>query len=196
MIPLTVYWNRKTLAHKPPEGAFKLPSSSVLARNEPHPDQPARVENIKKIIEEGFGDRAQFKSASPATRKALLRVHDTEYIDWLQEFSADGGGRIDRTTTGANESTYDAARYAAGAAIAAVKAASDEGDAVPYALARPSGHHAQPAQPDGFCFFNNTAIGAEAALREGPIVWLSSTGMFTTATGHRSVFTAVTISFT
>ncbi|MFC4438502.1 MULTISPECIES: arginase family protein [Natrialbaceae] len=166
-MPLTVYWHRKTIAHEPPAGSFKLPSAPFLAVDEPHPDQPARVENIKAMLESGFGDRAQFESASPASREALLRVHDGSYVDWLREFSADGGGRIDGTTTGANEATYDAARYAAGTAIAAAEAALSDDEAVPYALARPSGHHAQPGQPDGFCFFNNAAIAAEAALEAG-----------------------------
>ena len=35
---------------------------------------------------------------------------------------------------------------------------------MPYACVRPSGHHAQPAQADGFCFFNNVAVAVEHAV--------------------------------
>jgi len=108
------------------------------------------------------------------SRKAIERVHDPDYLDWLVEFCADGGGRIEDTTTGLNEHTYDAARVSARAAIAAAGQAldgsKDDGqEALPYALCRPSGHHAQPDCADGFCYLNNVALAAEAALAtDGP----------------------------
>lgn len=89
------------------------------------------------------------------------------YVDWLEAFCEDGGGRIEDTTTGANEVTFDASRIAAGAAIAAVREAIEEKETVSYALCRPSGHHAQPTCADGFCFLNNAAIAAEEALAYG-----------------------------
>jgi acetoin utilization deacetylase AcuC-like enzyme len=165
--PLTVYWHPRTFDHEPPDGAFKLPSMPFLAADEPHPDQPARVRNIKQIIETTFETDAAFESVDPAPRSAIERVHDPTYVSWLDEFAANGGGYIDDTTTVANEATFDAARHAAGAALAAAEHTLEGRPGVPYALARPSGHHAQSDRADGFCFLNSAAIAAQHALDTG-----------------------------
>ncbi len=162
--PLSVHWHPRTLDHEPPDGAFKLPSSSLLAVDEPHPDQPARVRNVKRMIEGTFDDDASFSLADPASDAALERVHDADYLDWLETFCAAGGGYVDGTTTAASSATDDAARHAVGAAIAATDRALADASAVQYALCRPSGHHAQPDRADGFCFLNHAAIAAEHAL--------------------------------
>ena len=161
---LTVFWNEETLKHRAPDGAFPHPDTSILAEAEPHPDRRERIENIKRMIEVAFGGRARFESVDPAPRLSLERVHDPEYLEWLEEFFADGGGRIEDTTTGGNEHTFDAARHAANAAVRAAQEALENNDGVPYALCRPSGHHAQPDCADGFCFLNNVAIAAAEAL--------------------------------
>ncbi|SEH37861.1 Acetoin utilization deacetylase AcuC [Halopenitus malekzadehii] len=183
---LTVYWDDRMLDHEPPAGAFKYPDTPIVATPEVHPDRRERVENIRAMIDHAFGDVTETVSPSPASRDALERVHDPEYLDWLASFCADGGGRIEDTTTGMNEHSYDAARVAAGAAVEAAEAAlgnrssddepasgdgtdEDDGHALPYALCRPSGHHAQPDRADGFCFLNNAALAVEAALADdGP----------------------------
>jgi len=171
---ITVYWDDRMLDHEPPKGAFKFPDTPIVAVPEVHPDRRERVENIRAMLDHAFGDRTETVSPESASRAALERVHDPEYLDWLIEFCADGGGRIDDTTTGVNEHTYDAARVSAGAAIAAAGHALDEverndGGSLPYALCRPSGHHAQPRYADGFCYLNNVALAAEAALApDGP----------------------------
>ncbi len=160
---LTVYWNEETLKHRPPAGAFSYPHTSVLADAEKHPDRRERIENIKRMIEVAFGERASFEAVDPAPRPSLERVHDPEYLEWLEEFFADGTGRIEDTSTGGNEHTFRAARYAANAAIRAARGARSR-DGVHYALCRPSGHHAQSDRADGFCFLNNVAIAAADAL--------------------------------
>jgi acetoin utilization deacetylase AcuC-like enzyme len=171
---ITVYWNDRMLDHEPPKGAFKFPMTPIVAAPEVHPDRRERVENVLAMLDHAFGDAAAVVSAEPASREALERVHDAEYLDWLVEFCADGGGRIEETTTGLNEHTDEAARVAAGAAIAAAGQALDGAHedgpaALPYALCRPSGHHAQPDRADGFCYLNNVALAAEAALAaDGP----------------------------
>jgi acetoin utilization deacetylase AcuC-like enzyme len=58
------------------------------------------------------------------------------------------------------ESTWESARWSANSAVHAARALIDGADAC-YALARPPGHHASKDLAGGFCYLNNTAIGAE-----------------------------------
>lgn len=64
------------------------------------------------------------------------------------------------TTTPLNEGTYDAARSAVDAALAATRSVLD-GAPLAYALCRPPGHHATTSLYGGYCFFNNAAIAAQ-----------------------------------
>lgn len=158
---LIAYWSDLFLEHNPPAGGFNRESSELLAVDEPHPDKPDRVANIKNIVEQTLGERTEWKDATPATREQLTRVHTAEHLDDFEAFCEAGGGRM-TAFTGANEESYPAAVRAAGAALEAAERSIESGlKEVPYALVRPSGHHAQADQVDGYCFLNNVAVAAE-----------------------------------
>ncbi|MFC6718933.1 class II histone deacetylase [Natrialbaceae archaeon GCM10025896] len=141
-----------------------MPWTDRLEAAEPHPDRRERIENIAAIIENELDDHTTWAGIEPATDSQLARVHDETYINTVRTWADNGGGRLTRETGGSKE-TYQAAAFAAGGAIAAVKRAVDsDRPEVPYALVRPSGHHAQPSQADGFCFFNNVAVAADHVL--------------------------------
>lgn len=55
--------------------------------------------------------------------------------------------------------TFESARWAAAAAVAAADCVIG-GERAAYALSRPPGHHARQDAAAGFCYFNNTAIAA------------------------------------
>jgi acetoin utilization deacetylase AcuC-like enzyme len=61
--------------------------------------------------------------------------------------------------------SLDAARVAAGAAIRAVDAVLDGEASQAFALTRPPGHHARPAEGMGFCLLNHVAVAAAHAVR-------------------------------
>ncbi|MFB6220907.1 MAG: class II histone deacetylase [Halolamina sp.] len=165
---LTVYYDDVFLEHAPPSGAFEMPPSDLLAVDEPHPDRRERIQNVRQAIRETLDDLTGWPAVTPATDEQLERVHDPAYLAELREHSETGGARLTRTTA-VSEKTYEAARHAAGAAIQAAEQAASNDRSVPYALVRPSGHHAQPAQADGFCYVNNVAVAAEELLRRADI---------------------------
>ncbi|MEY7850748.1 class II histone deacetylase [Natrarchaeobius sp. A-rgal3] len=161
---VTALWNERFLEHEPPAGEGEAPWTGRLAVEQPHPDRPDRLRNVRHILRHELEERVRWRDAPEATDEQLHRVHDPSHVEQLRTVCATGGGRI-TGGTGANEATYAAARYAAGGAAAAADHAIERGlEDVPYAAIRPSGHHAQPAQFDGFCFFNNVAVAAEQAL--------------------------------
>ena len=161
---LRVYYDDAALAHVPPSGEAELPWSGRLATQEPHPDRRERVENIAAIVRNELHAHTTWADVTPATQAHLERVHDPDYVDEIEAWSAAGGGRL-TPDTGGNTTTFRAATVAAGGAVAAAERAADSGLAeVPYALVRPSGHHAQSDRADGFCFFNNVAVAAANLL--------------------------------
>ncbi|WP_425499816.1 class II histone deacetylase [Natrinema caseinilyticum] len=167
MTELRVYYDDAALAHVPPSGEFQLPWSGRLAAREPHPDRRERIENIRSIVGSELDDRTTWTDVDPATESEVTRVHAPAYVDEVRSWAADGGGRL-TSETGGNAETYRAALTSAGGAIGAAERAVDPGSSdLPYALVRPSGHHAQTAQSDGFCFFNNVAVAAAHLLETG-----------------------------
>ncbi len=73
---------------------------------------------------------------------------------------ADAGRFVYDTMTLVGPGTWEAARAAAGCALAAADLVTG-GERVVYALCRPPGHHATPAGAGGSCYLNNAAVAAQ-----------------------------------
>jgi acetoin utilization deacetylase AcuC-like enzyme len=129
-----------------------------------HPEHPRRYRAILAALDHaGMLDQGRDLPLQPASDEAILRVHTAAHLDLLNEI-ASGGGWIDADTLVAPDS-LDAARRAAGAAIAAADAALAGRHAI--ALGRPPGHHATRNQAMGFCLLNSVAIAAAHARHQG-----------------------------
>jgi acetoin utilization deacetylase AcuC-like enzyme len=127
-----------------------------------HPERPARLGAALAGLD-AVRDALVPLPPRTATREELERVHVGEYLDRLEGFCAAGGGALDPDTV-VSEGSWEAARLAAGAGLAAVDAL-DRGDGeAAFCALRPPGHHAVPARAMGFCLLNNVAVTA-AALR-------------------------------
>ncbi len=114
------------------------------------------------------GARLVALPARDATDAELLRVHDAGYIASL--LGIKGQSTMLDADTYVAPASVDAARRAAGGAIALVDALLGAGAGEPrqgIALVRPPGHHATADQAMGFCLLNNVAVAAAAALAGG-----------------------------
>jgi acetoin utilization deacetylase AcuC-like enzyme len=166
-VTLDVFWHDDVLAHDTGEGVFEAAASPLMAWDEAHPEGPKRVRNMHAILERGpLAEHARFRAGRHATREELELIHAAPYVDEVARLSAQGGGRVTGTTV-ASPGTFAAAAAAAGTAVAATEAVLAGEAQTTYALVRPPGHHAQPSQADGYCFFNSVAIAAQVARQAG-----------------------------
>ncbi len=130
-----------------------------------HPECPARVQAIEdQLILSRIDAYLTYIDPPLATEQQLALVHTPEHIERVKSSSPTSGYyAIDGDTT-MNPHTWQAALRSAGGAIAAVDAVMNKKAANAFSCLRPPGHHAEPHQAMGFCFFNNVAIAAKYAL--------------------------------
>jgi len=160
------YFDEKCLWHfgKPhalffPVGGWvQPPNASGYAES---PDSKRRLKSLMDVS--GLTAALEQRSAAPASREDLLRVHPAAYLDRFAELSAGEGGEIGIEAS-FGPGGYDIARLSAGLASAAVDAVVTGELRNAYALSRPPGHHCLPNQGLGFCLLANIAIAIEKAI--------------------------------
>lgn len=130
-----------------------------------HPESPARVSHTLEVLDRAPVPGVDRQAPRDATEDELRLAHGAGLVAGLKAFRGTHA-RIDPDTA-MSPATYDAALRAAGAALSAVEAVMSGQAENAFALVRPPGHHAEPDRAMGFCFFNNAAIAAEAALKRG-----------------------------
>jgi acetoin utilization deacetylase AcuC-like enzyme len=145
-----------------------LYSSSVFQQHltGAHPEHPRRLATVDTFLDENaLRERCRTPSWRPASPAEIARVHDSKYIDEIEQYAGAGGGRIEADTV-ISERSFDVASLAAGAVCDAVWRVVAGEDQTALCLVRPPGHHARPRDAMGFCLFDNVAIGAAAAITE------------------------------
>ena len=128
-----------------------------------HPETADRIRAIRQGLKKRHG--VEYRDGYLADRQTVKAVHDSEYVDEIEAFCADGGGTWDADTV-AVEETWEAALASAGLACWAVDEAIDgaDGRETSFSIGRPPGHHAEFDEAMGFCFFNNAAVAAQHAI--------------------------------
>ncbi|MDP9901414.1 histone deacetylase family protein [Variovorax ginsengisoli] len=139
-----------------------------------HPECPQRLDAIEdRLLLTGVGDALTHGEVPLATLPQITRAHTVAHLEHLQELTqrliadvpAGGPGHamLDPDTLLMRD-TVQAARRAAGAAIAATDAVMAGELENAFCAVRPPGHHACREKAMGFCFLNNVAIAALHAL--------------------------------
>jgi acetoin utilization deacetylase AcuC-like enzyme len=109
-------------------------------------------------------------AARAETEEELLAYHTREYIEGVRAYAAGKGpvsgpwGDIDPDTP-LSAGSFEAALYAAGGAMEAVRAVMEGEVDNAYALLRPPGHHALSNRCMGYCIFNNAVLAAHYARK-------------------------------
>jgi len=124
-----------------------------------HPEMPERIARTAPLLKDRHPEW-KWREPVPAAEDELLRAHSRQHIERIatsrQDFDAD-------TQWYPNVEMH--ARRSAGAAIETTRSALRGEPA--FSLMRPPGHHATRDRAMGFCYFNNVAIGAFDALKNG-----------------------------
>ncbi len=134
-----------------------------------HVEGPERLEAINRALTEtGMRDRLVQLAPQSVSLERLARVHQARHIERVRAVAQRGGGGLmgmgDETYVAPR--SYDAALLAAGAVVTGVEVVLRGELRNAFALVRPPGHHAFPDHGEGFCLFNNIAIGAATARAE------------------------------
>ncbi len=132
-----------------------------------HPEQIGRLSAaVSSLKGQDFAGDLDWLAPRPATSGELQAVHDPRYLNGIIDLCAMGGGQIDPDTV-VGSGSWDTARFAAGAGLAAVDAVASGASRAALVLSRPPGHHAGRASGMGFCIVNNIAVTAAALAARG-----------------------------
>jgi acetoin utilization deacetylase AcuC-like enzyme len=141
------------------------PACSLHDPGGTHPESPARLAAIEdQLLVSGLEFAIRRHDAPAASREQLCRVHDAQYVEHIFARSPARGLHWLDADTAMSPHTLEAARHAAGAAVAAVDLVVGGDAGCAFCAVRPPGHHAGRAAAMGFCLFNNIAVGAAHAL--------------------------------
>jgi len=132
-----------------------------------HPERPARLEAVTEALAAAADLELEPCEAPLISAVDLAAVHSARYVDALEAMTPSSGYRALDEDTDLAAGSLLAARRAAGAVVAAVRAVAAGETRRAFCAVRPPGHHAGPETPMGFCIFSNVALGAKAAQAAG-----------------------------
>ena len=128
-----------------------------------HPERPARLETVLSSLRTSEFADIQWREAPSVDPDVLALVHPAEHVAAIMDRLPERGvWNLDADTI-VSPGSGEAALRAAGAICAAIDAVMEGSAQNAFCATRPPGHHAGRDQVEGFCLFNNAAIGAAYA---------------------------------
>jgi acetoin utilization deacetylase AcuC-like enzyme len=146
-----------------------LLTDPICRRHDPGPGHPESQRRYDAVIAGlragGVDERLEALPGREIAREDLLPVHTAEYLDLAEREIREGESQLSTGDTSVCEASWEAARRAAGCALAAVDAVMEGRAANAFCAVRPPGHHATADRGMGFCVLNSVALAARHAQR-------------------------------
>lgn len=129
-----------------------------------HPEMGERLSRVQDaLVSAQLMQWCHSEEARLASPDDISQVHSAQLLPRLQALSPQEGITSLGDDVSLNPYTVVAARYAAGAVLTAIDEIEHNHYKRAFCNVRPPGHHAEYDAPQGFCLFNNIAIGAAYA---------------------------------
>lgn len=131
-----------------------------------HPERPERLRAItERLHDDGLLARLTPIPLQAAELRWIELIHSRHYIERVRDQCEAGEPYIDTPDSAICPDSYEAARLAVGAVLAACDAVMRGDVRNAFCTVRPPGHHAERDASMGFCLFNNVAIAARYLQR-------------------------------
>ena len=132
-----------------------------------HVESPERLRAVIDALNDDPNLALEALDAPLVEVEDLLRVHPKAFVDAVFEAAPKSGRLALDPDTVMSSGSLAAARRAAGASVAAVRAVAAGQTLRAFCAVRPPGHHAEPGVAMGFCVFSSVAVAARAAQAAG-----------------------------
>ncbi|KAG8830209.1 Histone deacetylase hda1 [Serendipita sp. 405] len=151
---------------------------TMMTHIHPTEDHPETPQRISVIYQEMYAQKL-LKDASalffrPVERQQALLVHSEDHWNKVERMAFMTMEEIltsipyyEGLSLYVSQQTTMAAKMSCGGVIEACRAVATGLVRNSFAIVRPPGHHAEPDEHMGFCFFNNAAVAARVMQAEG-----------------------------
>ncbi|KAI0766556.1 histone deacetylase complex protein [Irpex lacteus] len=142
-----------------------------------HPEQPSRITRIfNELLNAEIIEKMKQIPVRAVEREEALLVHSQVLWDKVMAIAAmkdqdivDSAPYYTDLSLYVNQSTPHCAKLSCGGVIEAALAVARGQMKKTFAIVRPPGHHSEPDEHMGFCFFNNVAVAVRVVQQLTPI---------------------------